>query len=228
MTVNFAYIDQAWGEPIVPKRKSKNSKQRSKYYDNIIDTYLGETQSGMTAEDPYGEPAPRRAPTANPPHDFIPLTDYYVGQEYQSDGSTDYTPPTHQLPGERYQCPQNLASGVDETTGYMNYADSYKPLYPRTNRLTVEALPPAAVPQEFPLVSRSSVLQETAQPQYVLPPQYSPAPPAYTPSTHAPPPLPTNISQQQMVEIGLFLAGGAILIMILEQFVQMGALLRVY
>jgi hypothetical protein len=227
MTVNFAYLDQAWGESMIPKRKSKSSKQRSKYYDNIIDTYLGETQSGI--DEPYnGNPAPSRASSYQPPHNFVPLTDYYVGQEYQSDSTTDYTPPSLQLSGERYQCPQNMATGVDETTTYMNYADSYKPLYPQSNRLTVEALPPrmvAAVPQEAParVVQYPTIAQESQYiaPQYPLP-QYTSLP--SSPSSSAPP----DISQQQMIEIGLFLAGGAILIMILEQFVQMGALLRGY
>jgi hypothetical protein len=80
----------------------------------------------------------------------------------------------------------------------------------------------AAVPQEAParVVQYPTIAQESQYiaPQYPLP-QYT-----SLPSSSAPP----DISQQQMIEIGLFLAGGAILIMILEQFVQMGALLRGY
>jgi hypothetical protein len=83
----------------------------------------------------------------------------------------------------------------------------------------------AAVPQEAParVVQYPTIAQESQYiaPQYPLP-QYTSLP--SSPSSSAPP----DISQQQMIEIGLFLAGGAILIMILEQFVQMGALLRGY
>jgi hypothetical protein len=220
MTVNFAYIDQAWGEPMIPKRKTK--KQKSKYYDNIIDTYLGETQSGISIDDSYEvAPARNRSQNSTNPHDFIPLTDYYVGQEYQSDTVTDYTPPPLQQPGKRYQCPQNLPGGMDETTDYMNYADTYKPLYPQqSRRVTVEALPPSRAPPVLQEESGLVVNQEALlPPTYYQPPNYVPH---YAPSQ----PSPQQFTQQQIIEVSLFLAGGAILIMILEQFVQMGALLR--
>lgn len=208
---------------MIPKRKSK--KQRPKYYDNIIDTYLGETQSGMVMEESLA-PAVRLRNDNHPPHDFVPLTDYYVGQEYQSDTVTDYTPPSMQLSGQRYQCPQNLPSGVDETTEYMSYTDTYKPLYPRqASRLTVEALPPNMFP-------RPSIQEETVQPlisqeaPIYYPPSHNTTPQYIQPTQPTQPPQ--QFTQQQIIELSLFLAGGAILIMILEQFVQMGALLRGY